>query len=444
MSYYKPSFIAVIYDGQVYVNNSVPVQFVDDPDDADFCVRLKTENESSYDCTLVDAGYGPKVCITNSVYWSNSLDELGYFDFYQLYNSIMNGENESENESFDDDYEPEEDTSSTTSYSSTSTSTSSTSYSSSYSSGSYKSNKFLSIMKRVLIIIVSIAIIGAITFVIVTITNHIREVEASKANNNTNTTTTVPDTYELRCKNNLNDSSYVKMYYKDTNEEITNGLATFDRTVVMEAVQKNGYVLFGIYDVRGSRIKDNQNDFKITKYGIEFSRTKGYEFAEYNFMFAKLNVSNPQYVDNIKVKMEKKATAYYAMELEYDLKDNGEFYGYFQKGKYYSTSDANQVRFDVDSWSSEDRFNEGIMRTLDIMFQPSDGYIVSFKKFVNYYGSAYRYPQKYREGDTVKISVEEKDKKFNGFYIGGELLSLDKECTFIMPNHNVEIEIKWE
>ena len=241
---------------------------------------------------------------------------------------------------------------------------------------------------------------------------------------------------------NLGDSStWFKAYYKDDNEEITNFEEILNKKeIVVEPIQKDNYVFFDWYDNKGYRMSNFDTSVYETNLNLKFPSEGTYN---YKMMMCKINSINPQYATGFYTTGESGTgfSSYRILAVKCNLTEDGEYYGYLDTdGKAYTktlfTSSDTGVQ-KINSFSNE-------VPSYTVILQPRNGHKVSFKSFSSSNGAVTCYPEKYNTGDTVTLSFKEKNKEFNGYYIDGELLSLDKDYQFAMPDKDVQIEIKFK
>ena len=241
---------------------------------------------------------------------------------------------------------------------------------------------------------------------------------------------------------NLGDSStWFKAYYKDDNEEITNFEEILNKKeIVVEPIQKDNYVFFDWYDNKGYRMSNFDTSVYETNLNLKFPSEGTYN---YKMMMCKINSINPQYATGFYTTGESGTgfSSYRILAVKCNLTEDGEYYGYLDTdGKAYTktlfTSSDTGVQ-KINSFSNE-------VPSYTVILQPRNGHKVSFKSFSSSNGAVTCYLEKYNTGDTVTLSFKEKNKEFNGYYIDGELLSLDKDYQFAMPDKDVQIEIKFK
>ena len=239
-----------------------------------------------------------------------------------------------------------------------------------------------------------------------------------------------------------NMPSWYKAYYTDNGEEITNlNEIINNREFMIEPIQKDNYVFFDWFDENGKRIKRSYDNGISDVYMKTTLKNEG-SIDNYKLMFYKVTPVNPQYATNFYTTGSGGTgmLAYRIYTVKYTLINDGEYYGYLDENNALKTGSSLQtfsVGDNISTYTNE-------VPTYTLIFQPKNGHKVSFKSFNSSNGKATCYPAKNNAGDTVTLSFKEKNKEFNGYYLDGELLSLDKDYQFAMPDKDIEIEIKFK
>lgn len=412
MAYFKPAFWGVIIPRDELFNGLFPepIHLVQYPEQADFWICLvdnpDTHGYMVQKVVYVTSNDGPAVYICDSVQLSNSLDHLNGLEWEQRQEEIDYelGIGEPGIDSTDNEY------------------------SASTSAGSHESAGIRHIFLGLLVLLGIIGIIVAVFVLVFDLYPH--------GDKNIK-----PTAYTLDIITNLDtieDEKYYKIYYKDSSEDCDLSAIEYDKTVVLEPVEKNGYVLYDFFNIQKYRLGKN-NDFRVGN-KLEFSYNNEVSNMTFYIMFAKVNVINGQYIESISAYP---STSYSLLtttvvEIVPKLTEDGEYYGYIKNNKIYR-EDADENSFN----QKYSYYNINIPETT-LIFQPKNGYLISFKSFSSNYGSIACYPRKYNAGDEVHIKYTPNSKQLEGIYANGELVSTSSDFIYIMPENDVEFELKFK
>ena len=418
MAYFKPAFWGVIIPRDELFNGLFPepIHLVDDPELADFWICLvdnpDTHGYMVQKVVYVTSNDGSAVYICDSVQLSNSLDHLNGLEWEQRQEEIDYelGIGEPGIDSTDNEY------------------------SASTSTGSHESGGNHSAL---LGFFVFLGIIGVIALAGFLVLGGLHVAGGGWRDKSS----LVTKAYTLDIITNLDtveDEKYYKIYYKDSSEDCDLSAIEYDKTVVLEPVEKNGYVLYDFFNIQKYRLGKN-NDFRVGN-KLEFSYNNEVSNMTFYIMFAKVNVINGQYIESISAYP---STSYSLLtttvvEIVPKLTEAGEYYGYIKNNKIYR-EDADENSFN----KKYSYYDKNIPETT-LIFQPKNGYLISFKSFSSNYGSIACYPRKYNAGDEVHIKYTPNSKQLEGIYANGELVSTSSDFTYIMPENDVEFELKFK